>query len=391
MQKMSLYSISENLKLNYQQTKKIIINFLKSGCSSNELVGYEYELFIDRIESFDFFSKNNNSLKSFAFSNEYGGQLELISKPFGNIKDLFNSFVEIENLNEYHPYLKMNFSAWSLKKKELKSIIKDDKHASLFNYFQHARAELAQEILSNTCAFQLSFDYKNEIDFSDRYRKAGLINYYISLWLLCTLNGVEKEKYIKRLELWFGNHSCFDIFVRDSSDEIVDFEVYANYVLNQPLKVLYRFGAYTQCYLNKSLKQLLIDNQCFLYKNDILLHLHMIYPLVRAKNVIELRVFGSVPVEVAQIITYLASGCILNPKPFDCLDINYIQSYQSLLRRSKNENLILSKNEEKIIDYLVSYAKEGLLNSSKFIVDKSTLNKVLSILDEVYFSCKQFI
>lgn len=300
---------------------------------------------------------------------EPGSQFELSIKAQKYIKDIEFEYLDflkdlvpiLERKNQqimalgYHPETKIE---------EIKLLPKK-RYDFMFNYFKTA-GSMAHNMMKGTSALQVSLDYESEEDFVKKFRVTNALSPVIYA-IFDNGRYFQGEKYVQhniRAKIWENCDEKRSGIVTNALDEDFSFRKYAEYILNIPPILILKEGEI------KSTGNLLVKDIFDVedYTNEELEHLlTMVFPNVRTKKYIEIRMMDSVPYPLNLSAIALWTGLLYNDKVLDKA-YNYVKDITiEDIRAAKSdmmENGLLAKLRGKTLlqigKDIVKLAKEGL-------------------------------
>ncbi|ACL69597.1 glutamate--cysteine ligase [Halothermothrix orenii] len=256
---------------------------------------------------------------------EPGGQLELSLAPVSTIKEidlLYQSFLDdifpillkwdkvIVNLG-YHP------------ESGIKNIplLPKNRYKYMYEYFKN-RGRYAHNMMKGTASIQVSLDYQDE----DDYRKKIISSYYLSPIIYCIFdNGPFFEG-----KLWDDPASIRSI-IWDNCDndrcglikgifkDEFGYKDYASYILNCPPIIIKKDGnlVFTGDTSARELLSSFISSK--ISKEELMHLLTMVFPDVRTKKYLEIRIGDSLPYPYFLGFVALWKGLLYNKENLDYL------------------------------------------------------------------------
>jgi len=226
---------------------------------------------------------------------EPGGQFEFSIKAYENIKDVKNDYIKILKdvykviekskdliLIGYHPNTKID---------ELELLPKE-RYGMMYDYFK-GKGEYCHNMMKGTASLHVAIDYKDEKDFIKKFRTANFLTPFLSR-LFDATPVFEKKIYEKnnlRIKVWQNTDIKRSKSVPGSLDKIFTFDDYAEYILNSEPIFIINEGR-TFCTQRNRVIDIYDENN--FEKKDVEHILGMVFPDVRLKNYIEIRVADSI-------------------------------------------------------------------------------------------------
>ncbi len=226
---------------------------------------------------------------------EPGGQFEFSIKAYENIKDVKKDYIKILEdvykvieknkdliLIGYHPNTKID---------ELELLPKE-RYDMMYDYFK-GKGEFCHNMMKGTASLHVSIDYEDEKDFIRKFRTANFLTPFLSR-LFDATPVFEKKIYEKnnlRIKVWQNTDIKRSKAVPGSLDKKFTFDDYAEYILNsEPIFVINE--GRTLCTQRNRVIDIYDENN--FEKKDVEHILGMVFPDVRLKNYIEIRVADSI-------------------------------------------------------------------------------------------------
>lgn len=309
---------------------------------------------------------------------EPGSQFELSIKAQKHIRDIeieyldfFKDLVPIlESKNQqimavgYHPETKIE---------EIKLLPKK-RYDFMFNYFKTA-GTMAHNMMKGTSALQVSLDYSSEEDYLKKFRVSNALSPVIYAMFDNGLyfEGEQYEKHNIRALIWKNCDIDRSGVVPNSLKDDFSFKKYAEYVLNVPPILIAKDGDVEST--GKLLVKDVLDVEN--YSTEELEHLlTMVFPDVRTKRYIEIRMMDSVPYPLNLAAIALWTGLLYDEKTLDKVyeyikDIS-IDDVNSAKEEMLDKGLLAKLGDKTLLEigkHIVSLAKEGLVEEDiKYII-----------------------
>ncbi len=226
---------------------------------------------------------------------EPGGQFEFSIKAYENIEDVKKDYIKIlkdvykviDNdkdliLIGYHPNTKID---------ELELLPKE-RYDIMYNYFK-GKGEYCHNMMKGTASLHLAIDYKDEEDFIRKFRTANFLTPFLSR-LFDSTPFFEKKTYEKnnlRIKVWQNTDIKRSKSVPGSLDKNFTFDDYTQYILESEPIFVENQGRTLSTQRNKVID--IYDKHNF-EKKDVEHILGMVFPDVRLKNYIEIRIADSI-------------------------------------------------------------------------------------------------
>ncbi len=309
---------------------------------------------------------------------EPGGQFEFSIKAYEDIKSIKEDYKKIlddvyKALDEdkdliligYHPNTSID---------ELQLLPKA-RYDMMYNYFK-GKGEFCHNMMKGTASLHVSIDYRNEDDFIKKFRTASFLTPFLSR-LFDSTPIFEKKIYDKnnlRVKIWQNTDIKRSKVVPGSLDKKFSFEDYADYIFNSEPIFIINDGR-TLCTKRKTVREL--KKEFDFSKKGIEHLLSMVFPDVRLKNYIEIRVADSIKYPYFLSLLSVLKGIFYNKKILEkyySLSLNYSDKDIENLNNLVVEDLhgtYRDINMDSFIYNLLEDAKEGLKNKDEAIyIDK---------------------
>ena len=380
-----------------KQVQEIVNHFKISEKNVEEFkIGVEFEHFVinkDTMETISYYGENGvgETLKDLEkngwegiYEDEYilglnkgimtitlepGSQFEfsmVAQKNIGDIEKVYLEFLGelipiLEKKNQrlistgYHPNMKID---------DIKLLPKK-RYDLMFDYFK-TRGSHAHNMMKGTAALQVSLDYKSEEDYAKKFRVTNKLSpvlhaifdnsYYFE--------GGKWGKHNLRTFIWNNCDSGRAGMVTGALDEDFNYEKYAEFVLNA-IPIFTMKGEKVVPTGKDKMKDIFDPDD---YELDELEHLlTMIFPDVRTKRYIEIRMIDSLPYPLNLAAVALLTGIVYSDDNLNKID-GYLKDISvEDVEESKLdiiENGLKGKLGERTVleigKYLVELAKEGL-------------------------------
>lgn len=389
-----------------KQIKEIEKHFLKNSKTvDNFKIGVEFEHFVvykDTLKTVSYYGENGvaetlHDLEKLGYEGSYegeyilglekgnkvitlepGSQFELSIKAQKHIKDIEREYLDffkdltpiLERKNQqimavgYHPETKIE---------EIKLLPKK-RYDFMFNYFKTA-GSMAHNMMKGTSALQVSLDYGSEEDYLKKFRVANALSPVVYAMFDNGLyfQGEQYDKHNIRALIWENCDIDRSGVVPNSLKDDFSFKKYAEYVLNVPPILIAKDGDVEST--GKLLVKDVLDVEN--YSTEELDHLlTMVFPDVRTKRYIEIRMMDSVPYPLNMSAIALWTGIFYNEKVLDkayeyIKDIT-IEDVNAAKHEMMDKGLLAKLGDKTLLEigrHIVSLAKEGLAEEDiKYII-----------------------
>ncbi len=300
---------------------------------------------------------------------EPGSQFELSIKAQKHIKDIELEYLDflkdlipiLENKKQqimavgYHPETKI---------KEIKLLPKK-RYDFMFNYFKTA-GSMAHNMMKGTSALQISLDYGSEEDFIKKFRVANALSPVVFALFDNALyfEGEQYEGHNIRSKIWNNCDTDRSGVVTNALNNDFSFKKYAEYILNIPPILMAKDGDFVPTG-DKLVKDVFDPKD---YKTEELEHLlTMVFPDVRTKRYIEIRMMDSVPLPLSLAAIALWTGLLYNDvalnKVYDYVKHITIEEVIATKKEMLTQGLKAKLGDKTLLEIskeIVSIAKDGL-------------------------------
>lgn len=231
-------------------------------------------------------------------------------------------------------------------------------------YFRHTDTQ-GIRMMRGSASTQIAVDYRNELDFTKKFQLAQMLSPVLSL--LCDNTPVvEKAKagsYIPRAVIWNHVDKKRCGIVPGSMEEDFSFYRYAEYVYHVPLIFVEEHGravpagewSAAEYYRERTMNREEIEHM-----------LSMVFPDVRLKNYIEIRMADSLPKEEAFAYASLVKDIfygnrMANLRRYlgDPTEAEIAQAKENVIQYGK-DGMVYGRKAGEIFDYLRQISKEPM-------------------------------
>lgn len=227
---------------------------------------------------------------------EPGGQVEISLKPFDQVEQIQREYEHI--IAEIYKVLAPNQALASIgyhpksKISEL-SLLPKKRYHMMFDYFKDAGA-FCHNMMKGTCATQVSIDYKDEHDFIRKFRVANFLAPALASLFDSTpiFEGELCDGRHIRSKIWSETDIKRSKLIPGSLTKQFGFSDYAAYILSLPPILLYSEGQLI--YSEKEILEQALNTYAFT-DEELEHHLSMVFPDVRLKKFIEIRMPDALP------------------------------------------------------------------------------------------------
>lgn len=369
-----------------------ITDYFRAGCKEryNQKIGIEIEHFVikegEKNASYEevaglmeevFFNENcyyeKNALIScvtteYIISLEPAAQLEISINPKREIEELEKVYKGF--LKRMEPHLKkrgMRLETYGYqpyaKAAEL-PLIPKKRYEYMDAYFKHTDTQ-GIRMMRGSASTQIAVDYINELDFTKKFQLAQMLSPVLSL--LCenspVIEKTEKKGYIPRAVIWNHVDKKRCGIIPGSMGEDFSFHTYAEFVYHVPLIFVEEHGtampvgewSAAEYYRERLMSQEEIEHM-----------LSMVFPDVRLKNYIEIRMADSLPREEAFAYARLVKDIFYENHITDMqrylgnpTEAEIAQAKENVIRYGK-DGMVYGRKAGEIFDYLSQISKEPM-------------------------------
>jgi len=296
---------------------------------------------------------------------EPGSQLEISINPKKHIKSIKRIY------NEFTAQLKEQLKKRSCKLVSYgylpKSSITDIKllpkkrYRFMDNNFQKT-GTMGRNMMRGTASCQVSIDYFNEADFVRKVRCAYVLSPVISYMSSNSpvFEGKTNNNPLLRTLIWRNTDKSRTGIIPGLFDDNFGFEKYADYVLEAPAIFWNNNGKFCET----DLKVIDVMQKSDNIAESSQLYLSLVFPDVRLKQYIEIRIADGMPIERSLGYAAFLKGLFLNPDETEALfdkehfcEKSIILAQDSLM---SNKNIVYGMHIEEICKKLIKAAKNGL-------------------------------
>lgn len=373
------------------------VDFFKAHSTEQpKLLGMEFEHFLldrETLRSYDYFEENGQrqmmkdltekDWKIIIQEDDYilglekngdtitlepGGQVEISLRPLTSVIEIEKYYLEvIEEINNvlmpnqmlagigYHPVTRI----------EELSLLPKKRYAMMYDYFQD-NGIFCHNMMKGTAATQVSIDYKDEEDFIKKFRVANYISPAMASLFDATpfFEGVPTIGKNMRARIWAETDVKRSKLIPGSLTTHFDFKSYAEYLLKLPPILLYTEG---KLIYSKDEPLLSSLSKYPFYESELEHHQSMVFPDVRLKRFIEIRMPDSLPFPYSLAVGALVKAVFYTPS---LLEKYYQESlaYDDAWVESQNTNLQAFTNLS-LMDTLDSL-KLNLLNDAQLVLSE---------------------
>ena len=302
---------------------------------------------------------------------EPGGQFEFSSTQKADVRELEEVYIKFFNellpiLDEYE-YDLLGIGYHPVTEIEDIKLLPKFRYDSMFDYFK-THGTMGHNMMKGTAALQLSIDYTDEADYAKKYFVASALSniIYSMMENAYFFQGGVAPWHNVRAKIWENTDKDRSGLVKYAFDEDFSYEAYAKYLLETKSVFAYVDGefAYTG---EKTIEELINENTT----EEELEHLMtMVFPDVRTKKFIELRMADAVPYPLNFAYYAMVKGLLYNEDNLNEL-AEYFKgvSYDDMMETRESmyslgrEAIFMGKSLYEHQKYVVGLAAKGLSES----------------------------
>lgn len=342
----------------YKDTLKTVSYYGKDGVGET-LKELELKGWNGRYEGDNILGLNSENK---TISLEPGSQIELSIAPQRNIEDLerdYFSFLNdiipiLDRKNQglittgYHPVTRIQ---------DIRLIPKK-RYDYMYEYFK-TKGIHAHNMMKGTASVQISIDYESEKDYVRKFKTASALSpvlyaifdngYYFegNIW----------EKHSLRAHIWSNCDDDRCGIAKGTFDEDFGYRKYAEYILNMP-PIFISDGQKTYLTGNKLVREIFDPDG---YSIEELEHiLTMVFPDVRTKKYIEIRMMDAVPYPLNFSAAALIKGLLY--------DENNLEKLYDFAKDVREEEVLRTKEELVKKGLYAEFKGKTLLDAGNYIV-----------------------
>jgi glutamate--cysteine ligase len=320
-----------------------LTDFFKSGEKKSQYLGVEFEHFlIDRetIRSFSYFEEGGqrdiaNTLKANGWSVDYeengyvlglskegnaisfepGGQFEISIRALQSVGDIKREYMSVLKevsslLSEKQTLISLGYHPAS--KIDDLPLLPKERYRIMYNYFKD-RGHLSRNMMKGTASTQVSIDYENEQDFIKKYRVA----YYLTPFLGRIFDGApvfEGKLYSEnglRSHIWDHTDRSRSKMPTGVFDTTFGYTAYAEYIVGSEPIFMPESDGSVHLTGHKTVGDL--DAERSLSKDELVHSTSMVFPDVRLKQILEIRVADALPPYLSLALPAIIKGIFYSP------------------------------------------------------------------------------
>lgn len=368
--------------------KEKFCEYFNSGTNDNERIGLEIEHFIAKdghILSYsggvrdilselskganEIFTENGNILGAdmgeYTLTLEPGAQLEVSVYPYAEVSEIervLDGFYEnAEPVLKRHGAELLHIPVISEDELAKVELIPKKRYEYMDRYFRET-GTMGKYMMRGSASLQVSVDYKSEADFVKKFR----LSYIMSPFFALMTGGRMRDGYLKRIDIWNNVDPERTYIPEKLFDESFGFGAYAEELLKVPAIFIPTDSGYE--FTDDESISSLIDK--YGLDGEMLTHyLSMLFPDVRLKNYIEIRIADSVEKRHALAYAAFVKAVFYTDmvnillKRYTGVTVTDIKAAKSeILKNGRNAEIYGFNAGEELL-YLISLAKKYLCES----------------------------
>lgn len=288
--------------------------YFNTGANQNRRIGLEFEHFIAKdghILSYsdgvrdilaelsegavEVFAENGNILGAdmgeYTLTLEPGAQLEVSVYPFSEISGiervLDGFYKKAEPILKRYGAELLNIPAVTEDELEKIELIPKKRYEYMDRYFKSS-GTMGRYMMRGSASLQVSVDYKDEADFVKKFRLAYIMAPFFALMT----GGRMRSGYLKRIEIWNNVDNARTYIPEKLFCDDFGFRAYADELMKVPAIFIPQGGEFLYT-ADRPIGELISE---YGLSDELLVHyLSMLFPDVRLKKYIEIRIADAMP------------------------------------------------------------------------------------------------
>ena len=218
-----------------------------------------------------------------------------------------------------------------------------------------------------TASCQVVLDYVDEADFIEKYRAACILLPLLSLFAANSpvFEGEKNDNPLIRTVIWRGVDPARSCLVPSTFDEDFSFAAYAAYIINQA--AIFEMKNEAAKKSARSVRAVLAKKDALItWDEDYLLYLSLVFPDVRLRQYIEIRIADAMPTEKSFAYVALIKGLFSDMaalrawlKPFP-RSISAITAAQDAIMQEGLNALVYGESAARLLKQMRMLAEAGL-------------------------------
>lgn len=288
---------------------------------------------------------------------EPGGQVEISLRPFDKISEIAVAYEGVINeiIREMKPHQRLVALGYHPQSKiESLSLLPKKRYGLMYDYFK-GNGTFCHNMMKGTSATQVSIDYKDEADFIRKFRVANYLAPVLSALFDSApiFEGALTDGKNMRARIWAETDIKRSKLIPGSLTYDFDFKSYAAYLLSLPPILMYSEG--TLIHVPDRPLEDLLPLYAF-SETELEHHTSMVFPDVRLKRFIEIRMPDAMPYPYSLAITAVVKGIFYH-------QVNLDKYYQKSL--TVDDSWVIRQNEcliKGVESFELDEMKEAILN-----------------------------
>lgn len=314
---------------------------------------------------------------------EPGAQMEISIAPQKNLREVMDIYERFHGrLNRIispYGYNAVTVGYQPASREEEISMIPKERYSYMYRYFEKS-GTCGKYMMKSTAATQVSIDYKNEAEFRIKYRAACMLAPVFSLITdnSPVFEGRIYEDGMLRQYIWDNVDNRRVHQIKGILEENFGFEQYADFVYDVP-QIVARAPDGQYVYTKQSAREFYAGRA--MDEEDVEQALSMVFPDVRLKKYIEIRVADSLPIEASMSYLALIRGAFCDAGTlkefmagFERIDVAGLMDARRAVRRAGIDAKVFGKAVTEVIDELFQLSASSLQDEDKKYLSQAILN-----------------
>lgn len=401
-----------------KKSEVMIAEYIKSGEKIKaEYLGVEFEHFLvdnKSLRSYNYFEKNGQKELSLhlvskgwkvdyeengnilalskdgnAVSFEPGGQVEISVRPISSVVEVQNEYNLIKNeiesgLNESQSLVSLGYHP--LSKIDDLEMLPKERYDFMYDYL-HKQGNMARNMMKGTASTQVSIDYVSEDDFIVKYRVANFLSPFIARIFDCSpiFEGDIYNESNLRIKIWENTDIKRSKMPEGVLDTDFGYESYSKYIMNSAPIIMPENDTFV-FKGDKTLKELTKEKDFSM--NELEHAMSMVFPDVRVKNFIEIRVADALPNPYSIAVPAFVKGIFYNSS-------NLLKYYDYSKKFTDLDFTNLNRQMKESYDFDFTCSSDEVLNCKEFVFElikdaelglcddeKTTLSELRKIIEK---------
>jgi glutamate--cysteine ligase len=300
---------------------------------------------------------------------EPGGQVEIGINPQSNLtelREIYQAFLEdfIPILEERDYYLITQ--GYQVRSKIDQIPFNPKRRYEIMADYLKEYGKYSHNMMKGTAAFQLAVDYSDEEDFIKKFRVANFLSPVLAILVDNSpiFEGRIYDRQALRTLIWQNTDPKRTGIVKEAFADNFGYRKYAKYILRQE-PILLKTGGKYRATGDKTCREIFRDRK--LGSEELEHILTMVFPDVRAKQFIEIRMTDSVPPDLMWSLVSFWQGLFYNQSSLDQI-YSYLQNFTLADILQARSEIILeglqanfgNRSVLQVAKKALSWAEEGL-------------------------------